>query len=233
MSRRAAPLVFLLVVISWVASASAGGIVNGEFTDEGTPPNPFEGWTTFGSYDPPTNGGGFARFVETGWGPQLEQEFELPAFASTLSFEFWFETIVRCSNGNLLSDSFQVTLWDSAGDPLLSRDPFFPGFYSIDTNPVSEFYDPLLVSVDEAGGRRLVTLDVSSLSPQTVILDFTLNSGINKIKTIVNLDNVKLTTNAPPEVVPEPCSLAIWGLMAGVLVGTGGVRRNRRQKRCA
>jgi len=164
------------------------------------------------------DGGGFALFGESADSAQtqLQQTFLLPAGASTISFEFRLASAPDSTAGtSAIPDSFQVTLWDDAtfsssfaavGPPLL------PTFYSAD-NTGREFYEPGFVSVTSlSDGWKRVTLDVSSLSPQSRILEFILNGSDDGQASTASLDNVQGDTVA--RVVPAPAGL--------ILLASGG-----------
>lgn len=235
----------VLIAISLCAALTArtafgGFILNGDFSTPGTPPEPFADWTTFdpsSTFDRPADGGGFAVFTEAGaiGSSQLEQQFLLPPDAQTISFEFLLQSVTEGTpvGSPPVPDSFQATLYDLSFNPLLSAgDPFFfPAFYSIDnigTDP--EFFDGTFVSVsDLSGGWRKVTLDVSTLASQELLLEFILNGGPDGRTTTVQLDNVAGVT--PSAVVPEPSSLSMLG--SGVLALLALYRTRRRHDQCA
>jgi hypothetical protein len=223
-----------MLLVSALGNWALGSVIikNGEFSVPGTPPDPFDGWTTaFG--DPPTDGGGFALFrvVDPLDAQQLEQQFLLPADALTLAFDVRISTIADGTDLSSAPDSFQATLYNAIFDPLFpSGDPLlFPGYYSLDNSGL-EFFDSMFVSVqDLAGGVKQVTLDVSSLASQRLWLDFSLFGSDDGLATEAWVDNVFLT-QASQSVVPEPATLAIWAVFA--LVGVpaswrvGARRRN-------
>jgi hypothetical protein len=66
-----------------------------------------------------------------------------------------------------------------------------------------------------------VTLDVSSLQPGNYAIEFFVLGGNDGLTTTVDVDNVALGRDAA--VIPEPASLAIWGLL-----GAGAMLRRRR-----
>lgn len=225
------PCLGLLVVVLSAQSAFASFIANGDFSTSGVAPDTFAAWTTFSIYDPAEDGGGFAVFSENGMsGIQLEQLFMLPAGAQTISFEFKLGTVADTTGTSSPPDSFQATLYDLSFNSFFSTggDPVsFPAFYSID-NTGPEFFDNTFVStIDLAGGWRRVTLNVSTLMPQELLLEFLLNGGSDGQMTTVSLDNVSGTASVA--VVPEPSSVWMFGsgVIAILFYGIHQVRRSR------
>lgn len=240
-------LVAILIASAVARPAPAAPvIVNGDFSTPGVPLGPFAGWSTDPDLgEPPTNDGReFAVFEVDGrvssgieFAQQLEQIFMLPANALTLSFEFLldpFDDGVSDSNESSL-DSFQAVLWDlDANDK--PNEPLFPSalgffaFYSIDSN--SDYFDDTYVTTamnlpNLPDGWTRVTLDLSSLPSQRLLLDFSLFGFDDGFRTVVFLDNVKVTLSTQGQVIPEPASWAIW---AGVAL-VGCVRARRRHAR--
>ena len=208
------------------APTTASPLLNGDFSIPGSPPNPFFAWTTEPTIgDPPTDGGGFALFTESPTRAiQLQQTFDLPADAGTLSFDFRLT-----SSGTPVTtppDSFQATLYDTAFNPLFPyADPLFPGFFSID-NTGLVLANPAVSITSLAGGYQRVTLDLAGLTlPQNgVTLEFLLNASDDGVTTTVELDNVTVTNRFAG--VPEPASLLLVGLAgAAVLAARGRARR--------
>ena len=218
-----------IMVLSWLAilagpvgKAYSGSLLNGDFSVAGTPPNPFADWTTsFG--DAPTNGGGFAVFAESGTSSliQLEQAFTLPNGALTLSFEFSLTSVAAGSGGGP-PDSFQATLYDASFNPFPTpTDPLLPGFFSMD-NTGQAFFNSSFVSVAAlSGGWERVTLDLSTLAPQDVDIEFILNENPDGQTSTALLDNVVLTAAGA---VPEPRSLL---LLATGFCGIFAIKRLR------
>ena len=208
-------LMAILIVVAAGGGSTLGGVIdNGDFSTAGTPPDPFAGWTTdLGLGDRPTDGGGYAEFTVTDAGEarQLEQKFTLPALALTLSFEIKLMTSPGGTTDVFGFDSFQAALFDldSSGkpnNPLFPHAPSFFAFYSLDSGgPSPEFYDPAYVSVTSlSNGWRQVTLDLSSLPSQGLLLDFSQFGSDDGLSSTVQLDNVLVN------VVPEPALLTIW-----------------------
>ena len=114
-------------------------------------------------------------------------------------------------------DSFQATLFDNSAIPVElfpSNAPLFTAFYSIDNDGITELFDTNFVtSLDIGGGFRRITLDVSSLGPQTLVLDFLLNGNGDGLDTHVLLDNVAISNVG---VVPEPASILVWTVLSGI-----------------
>lgn len=183
------------------------GIENGHFSDLETPPNntqdPFNVWVvdpTFG--DPPTEDNGEAKF-EVGNGSsqrQLQQTFTAPANSETLTFQYRMET-TGTLNANGDRDSFQATFLNpDTFEPLLAIDaPFFPSFFSVDNNG-TQFLGSATSSV--VGSEfTSVTADISTLSGQSVVLEFLVAENPlmhDDLTTTVWVDNVVVTA------VPEP-----------------------------
>ena len=225
----------LLLSLLFAAQASAG-ILNGDFSVAGTSPEPFADWTTevdsttgLLNYDRPTDGGGFTLFKDIGTvgSSQFSQSFSLPSGSFRLSFEFRLSTSGVLRIPASVPDSFQATLLDSSGlTGLLPSGPGFSAFYSIDNDGVSpESFDPLFVtSLPLGGGIRRITLDLSSLAPQSLSIDFLLNGSLDGFSTQVELDNVVLAQNST---VPEPASFLIWSASLGI----AGVWHRRRSSR--
>lgn len=203
-------------------SARAAIIVNGTFSEVGTPPEqPFVGWTTFGvfvSNAPPTNGGELAQFLEDGTFAQveLEQTFDLPANASKLRFEYRLTTAVAGPGVATFPDSFQATLYDAGFSPILPfNNPDYPGFYSVDNNG-NQFPDPSVplsrVFVEDLpDGWRRVTLNLTGIPPQPLTLVFALNGLDDGLTTTVALDNVDIALAPPSDAIPEPASALVLG----------------------
>jgi hypothetical protein len=231
--RRIAPLVVLIGLAAFFApseQAFADLLMNGDFSQPGTPPDPFAFWTTtFGDY--PTNGGGFAVFTEsqTSASVELEQTFTIPAGVTGLSFDFKIASPLTTASS---ADSFQATLFDSALNPFPTpADPNFPAFFSVDLAapvPGQEFFSSSYVSVASlADGWREVTLfNLTRLPlPQDVTLEFLLNGTDNGQTSIVQLDNVQ--TLGPQSAVPEPSSLFVAVLAGSCLVVYGWTRSRK------
>ena len=214
------PLLLLLLL----ASQAGAGILNGDFSAAGASPEPFEDWTTEVDsmtglliFDRPTDGGGLAVFKDQGLvgSSQLSQSFSLPSGSLSLSFEFSISTLPSGAPLGLLLDSFQATLFDSIGGltGLLPSAPGFSAFYSID-NDGSEYFDTTYVTrVDLGGGIRKITINLASLAPQDLFIDFLLNGTPDGFSTRVELDNVVLAQNST---VPEPASFLIWSASLGI-----------------
>lgn len=121
------------------------GVINGDFSASGTPPDPFVAWETFPFLgDRPEDGGGFARFTASDFleDQQLEQWFTLPSSAATLSFEFQITAAPGgTSTGGAPPDSFQATLYDTEFNALFPSDLGFIAFFSVD-NDGTAFFDP-------------------------------------------------------------------------------------------
>ncbi len=208
-------LIALLLLVAQSSSSSAGTIVNGDFETSGVSPDPFAGWTTPDPLDlPPIDAGGVAEFDIVGYFDpliELQQTFTLPAGASTLSFEFNLSSITGgVSDPFALPDSFQATLLDSTPASLF---PIFGGvldaFYLFDA---SGFEDKSSGVTTEAlaGGWTRVSLDISSLGPQDLTIEFLALGDDDELLTTVLLDNVFIAQGAT---VPEPSSIALWSIL--------------------
>ncbi len=216
----------LLVVLYFAAELNAG-LMNGSFTSSGVNPDPFADWTTDTSiFDRPTDGGGFALLESIEQvDPNLPvpsihvaQSFSLDSGSSRLSFELHISATISASalNGSV-HDSFQATLFDNSAIPVElfpSDSPLFTAFYSIDNDGSTEIFDANFVtSLDIGGGFKRITLDVSSLSPQSLVLDFLLNGNRDGLDTRVLLDAVSISDVG---IVPEPGSILVWTVIAGI-----------------
>ncbi len=232
------PLLLLLLLVS----QAGAGILNGDFSVAGTSPDPFADWTTEVdltgnlNFDRPTDGGGYALFKDIGTvgSSQISQSFILPSGSFRLSFEFRLSTSGVLRIPASVPDSFQATLFDSSGLTGLlpsASGPGFSAFYSIDNDGVfPESFDQHYVKSEDLGlGIRRITLDLSSLapqSPQSLTIDFILNGSVDGFSTQVELDNVVLALNPT---VPEPASFLIWATSLGI----AGVWHRRRSSRGA
>ena len=211
------PLLLLLLL----ASQASAGILNGDFSVAGTSQDPFAYWTTLSNFDRPSDGGEFAQFDSTEQTDpmlirsiHLAQSFSLDSGSLKLSFELKFSSIGTFLDGSV-RDSFQVTLLHG-NSPLFPSNPSdpdnFPAFYSLDNN--GESLDANFVTSWGIGnGFKRITLDVSSRSPQTLVLDFLLNGNGDGLDTSVQLDNVAISNVG---VVPEPASFLIWAASLGI-----------------
>jgi hypothetical protein len=202
-------------------------VVNGDFSSTpGTGSDPFAAWsTTYGNL--PTDGGGFALFSEgISSQTELEQAFYLPANAWRLSFEFRLvSSDDPLEQTGTPPDSFQATLlYDSALQPFPDPvDPGFAAFYSMD-NTGQEFLQNGLVSVESlANSWKRVTLDVRTLAPRDVLLEFVLNGNIDGLATAASLDNVRVY-----EAAAVPLPSVVWG--GSALLGLAAVSRAIRHR---
>lgn len=207
---------FLLLLLATDLNA---GIVNGDFSGAGASPDTFSGWITdVSNFVRPTDGGGFAKFDSSDLSSpipsiHLAQSFALDSGSSKLSFEFNISSTGTYLNSSA-RDSFQITLFDSSTIPVElfpSNPPLFTAFYSIDNDGLTESFDANFVtSQDIGGGFKRITLDVSSLTPQTLFLDFLLNGNSDGLDTSVQLDNVAISS------VPEPASIVLCSAVVGI-----------------
>jgi hypothetical protein len=205
----------------------AQGLENGDFSQSAAPTAPFANWaTTLGGFAPPSDGGGFAVFDESGdLGSQLEQTFVLPVGAPELAFNFRLTAVSDGPVGFPVPDSFQASLFDAAGNPVHSAgDPqFFPAFFSIDnTAPGSTFFDSNFVQLVEVqDGWVNVSLNTQGLASDTYLLEFILNGGQDGFATDVELDDVRL--------LPEPQTL---GMAIAAVSAFALLRRRLLKQRC-
>ncbi|WP_372899351.1 hypothetical protein [Stieleria sp.] len=221
----------LLAIFSIGSNTARGGIINGDFSTALT--DPAAGWATTFGLEPPVTESEQAKFVIDSFSDnlvQLEQEFLLPAGATSLSFDYQFLT----ESGGFFDpffgappfDIFQASLLDPVTlDALISIDPSDDRFFGIDadrsTFSAIEVDTPELLS----NGFTRISLDVSSLASQSVLLDFLFLGEDDGLISTVLLDNVTITTAST--VVPEPGALAVWVLFSVTTMG-GATRRRRR-----
>lgn len=218
---------FGLLLLLFATADLNAGILNGSFSNPGVSPDPFSYWATNTSlFDRPTDGGGFAQFdtIEPS-DPNLlipsihlAQSFSLDSGSRKLSFELNISAVTSATNlVGPVRDSFQATLFDNSVVPVElfpSNPPLFTAFYSIDNDGFTELFDSNFVtSLDIGGGFKRITLDVSSLSPQTLVLDFLLNGNGDGLDTRVLLDNVVISNIGA---VPEPTSILVWSAISGI-----------------
>ena len=206
-----------LTVTLWCTCVQSAVIQNGDFSVTGITPDPFALWTTNDSlFDHPADGGGFALFADRGavGSSQMAQAFGFSNAGLSLSFELKISRVIGGTIGGP-SDSFQATLFDSLSTELFpSNAPLFTAFYGIDNDGVAEFFDPHFVtSTDLGGGFKRITLDLSSLAPQNLAIDFLLNGSDDGLFTSVALDNVVLNQAS----VPEPGGMLLWLLLGGTV----------------
>ena len=192
------------------ATYAAPTVVNGNFSDVD-----LNGWAVeFGTV---TNGGGYARFQEDAisLSSTLSQAFQLPVDAKTLSFDVWIESVAGGQEDPFSwPDAFTASLLDPITLNPLIASPGYTDFYYLDNTGVLE-------TVASVAGNT-VSLNVSGLAGQNVLLSFDLWGGYDGMLTTVGVDNVKVSGLGPA--VPAPSAL----LLAGV--GTGFVARLRRKK---
>lgn len=196
-------------------AASAGVIVNEDFSTSVIGPDPFPGWSTSPfAFVPPGDGGGFASFSVTGFfddPQQLEQLFLLPSNATTLSFEIQLTSVA----GGVVwpfatNDSFQASLFDTLGNPQFPTSfGIFDAFYSVDSSGFEGFSSAASVE-DIAGGLKRVTLNLATLPSQDYVIEFAMLGDDDGLQTTVGLDNVIVAQAA--HVVPEPASIALWAI---------------------
>lgn len=224
---RACAAVFLTVAAASLSPAAV--IQNGDFSAAGVSPDPFDGWTTFPGVDPPADGGGFAVFVVTAGDDeqQLEQTFTLPAGALTLSFKVRLSvTSGGQAEPGEPPDSFQAVLYDHNFVELF---PFPIAFFSLDSSgPSPEFFDPAFVTVSDLDDDwRLVTLNISSVAPQQLLIEFSQIGQDDGLRSEIHLDDVIVTLQPAVDAVPEPAALSTWAAI--LLLCVPAVRRRRKR----
>ncbi|MDV6028667.1 MAG: hypothetical protein F9B45_00855 [Phycisphaera sp. RhM] len=221
----------LLAIFSIGLNTARGGIINGDFSTALTDPG--AGWVTAFGLEPPVTESDQAKFVIDSFADnlvQLEQEFLLPVGASSLSFDYQFRT----ETGGFLDpffgappfDIFQASLLNPVTlDALISIDASDDRFFGIDADGITyaaaEVGTPTILS----NGFTRVTLDVSALASQSVLLDFLFLGEDDGLISTVLLDNVTVTTAST--VVPEPGALAVWALFSVTTMGVSTRRRRR------
>jgi hypothetical protein len=222
-------VVLLACVVVGSGPASAGVIANGDFATKGMLPPPFTDWKTDLGFNAPTDGGQVARFEITNFDDpfvQLFQTFTLMSRDERLTFDFLFSMAsggnMSGSAGQMIDDSFQATLYDSMDMPVNPVNALLPAFFAKDA--VGREFKPtqgVTVSPPDTAGWRRVTLDVASLNPGDYTIEFFVLGGNDGKMIMVDVDNVALGRDTA--VIPEPASLAIWGIL-----GAGAVLRRRR-----
>jgi hypothetical protein len=189
------------------ANTVIASVSNGDFSELETAPDItqdiFVAWEVdpfFG--DPPSEDNGEAKFV-VGEGSnvvQLQQLLTLSGNVSLLSFQYRLNT-EGISNPAGDRDSFQATLLNpSSLEPLLAIDaPFFPSFFSLDNNGTQ--FLGFATSSQHDGAFTTITADISSLSGQTVLLEFLAAENSFRSDDLITtfwIDNVAITS------IPEP-----------------------------
>ncbi len=212
----------LAIAVLFIQSqpTSGQGIKNGDFEIPGVAAEPFANWTTFPVFAQPTDDGGAARLttVDLLDDVQLEQTFVLPPDIILLSFELEFLTESGGTTNPLAAnDSFQATLYDTNFDPINPIDLLLPAYYSIDSSGFEDGAPGVSVEILGTDLRR-ISIDLSSLPPQEVTLEFLLLGDNDGNATIARIDNVVT-------IVPEPNSLAVFGVLG---IGLSTQRRRRR-----
>jgi hypothetical protein len=218
------PFVVLLVA---TVPCGAGTIINGDFSELDATSGLPMGWDHFdyaGTIDPPEYiVDGDNRYVRFHEQQQLEQLFNLVLDSSTLSFDFRWNQSGDGTTG-VPPDSFQVTLYDENFNPLLGAPD---GFFTIDH--VGSYFDSTYVTLSTlTDGWLRVVLDVSSLSPMSnVLLEFLVNGSDDGRVTMVDVDNVVLTSTPATSVIPEPSSAMIALLLGLSFFGIKRYSRGR------
>jgi hypothetical protein len=205
---------FLCISFSTPASATpTGPLQNGDFSK----PDLF-GWTVS-----PTGSviddSGQALFNEYGTDvtSSLTQLFTIPAGASNLSFELGLPGM-----GGPNCDVFTASLFKPGTSvPLISRSGSFDFYYWEARGASGEEQKADEVILTENNGKRLVILNVSSLTNNgdvDVLLTFGLLSTDDGINTSIPLDNVTVSP------IPAPSA----ALLGGIGIGSIAWLRRRR-----
>lgn len=200
--RRAPPLsllsgLLLTAALGFSGGLSAAPLLNGDFAS-------FDGWSAdiapspsdpFQTVDPAADprftlqGGGFARLSDdVGYSDlALYQEFDLPAAAAFLGFEYaWSLTVGDPGN----PDFVQATLWLSD----------FSDFIDLFPDP------PFTSSPSESG---TATTNVSAFAGSAVLLEFFLQDGDGDRADWLEIGNITFA-EAP---LPSPAALMLLGLL--------------------
>lgn len=236
MRHRFLTLASFLAVLALVGSlpdAANAGVINGQF-EEGTGDN-FVGWSTLPplpglppefNFNSPTEGtdsGRFVVFEDEDLGSQLEQLVTIPSNPDFLSFDFWLVTNEPSASGTN-PDAFQATLFDDTFSGVLpSGDPIDqPAFFSIDDR-LDTLSNPAVTTTTSGPGLRSdwtrVRLDISSLAPRSLLLEFVLLNGTDtSTDSSAFLDNVVIASKS--NVIPEPTSWAVFFFLTALLCGT-------------
>lgn len=189
----------IVVALAGLTAFAGATLENGDFSDG------LNGWTVDGNV---TDGGGYALFEVEGNSDRLSlsQEFTLPTLALELSFDVEMSGDFT-TDGSILSDTFAASLLKpDKSEPLISN----PGS--------TEFYrweniggTGRLLTIATVSGNT-VSLDVSGLAGQNVLLLFDLRGSDDGKLTSVSVDNVSVS------VIPAPGALML-GLIGTGLVG--------------
>jgi MYXO-CTERM domain-containing protein len=197
---------FSAIVVALLSVTSFAGttLQNGNFSAGLT------GWNVeFGTV---TDGGGYALFEEDQFelSSTLSQVFTIPDLARELSFDLEMTSVPE--NGHeSWPDAFLASLYDSNGKPLFANPLGVDEFYYLDNTGI-------LDTTGTVTGNS-VSLDVSSLAGQDVLLSFDLFGGNDGMFTTVGVDNVNVS------VIPAPGALLL-GLIG---MGTFGLWRRSRK----
>lgn len=219
---------FMMLVVATAGSQVNAGIVNGDFAAA----KPLADFTvTLNIVGEPTDA--FAQFSDSG---ALEQTFDIPNAPSTLSFDFAFSTTSSATSPPSLPDSFSVSVLtannldfldilvvDIVQEALTDPSEGLPGVTPIDASLDTSFFIFGFVGLKNGtdfSGRVSLLLPSNVLGEKaTIFFDL---FDFDGFETIAAVDNITLTSSP---IVPEPASLAIWG----VILGGTLMRRRRRQ----
>lgn len=181
-----------MVAICVYGTSTASTLQNSDFSS-------FAGWSgeilnssflTWDPVNPATDshfsllGGGFARLSNDFdyYGVRLFQEFDIPALATTLSFDYSWD---------------KTHSWDLIQASLLTSFPFPDDLLDLFGEP-PDFFDPLTKNGS-------VAADISALAGETVILEFILEDGDLNEADIFSIGNIQIN------VIPEPGTFFLFG----------------------
>ncbi len=196
----------LIVAFAGLTAFAGPTVQNGDFSTPG-----LSGWTV--EYGTVTDGGGYALFEEDPFdlSSTLSQGFTIP----TLALELSFDVVMSAVPGGAFdpfawADTFTASLYDSGDNPLFANPLGIDEFFYLDNTGF----------VDTTGTitGNTVSLDVSSLVGQDVLLVFDLWGGDDGWLTSVSLDNVNVS------VIPAPGALLLAGIGTALV---GFLRRSR------
>lgn len=180
-----------------IGGTAAADLVNGSFDDG------LNNWTAIGSVAPMTGAGGETVALFSGSGT-LEQTFNLPAGARTLSFLYLFHSSAGQPDTHPLTDTFDAYLLDPATLEPLAPPDGLPGLPSpaflLHNRDFGLTYDSAYVNVTDpdADGLRMVTLDVSDVTAEaSALLRFQFTEVDDGFSSLLVIDSVVITVPAP------------------------------------
>jgi hypothetical protein len=198
-------------------SNAHAGVINGDFSHA----TPLFGFTPSGT-DVLEPTGEFAQLATDGsFVRTLELALAIPSVPSNLSFDFAFSTTSTSATPPTKPDSFEVSL--------ITLDNQFLDLLVVDVVGVKSVFGvspDFSISIPgfaglggtEVSGRVSLALPSSVLGKSATIY-FDLLNNDSTFGSIAAVDNITLTSTNHP--VPEPASLAVWGvfLCIGRLIG--------------